>query len=246
MVLLNFLFTESNSDQPSSSKIVHHGNLRSCLKRSDSDKSVRSWMSSSPTREHRQVTFGKDSVKLIRPLFDEDLWIQTSREELNRNDQYELRTKTAEIVQYLNAHSKVCKAFSAAKKPAISGDVKKILVQGAKSGFRSLERFSPCAQQRRLQAYKFVHVLLLTYKQTRGRSGWENKCRAKSVKLSRAARNFALFMGGIDEAAARQVSHGPLSIGIKTPAIMMTPSSIMSGKKRATAQRRGSKQHRPL
>ena len=238
MALLSFLHTESSTVQSSSSKSIHNGNLRSCLKRSDSDKSTRSWMSSPPTREHRQVTFGKDSVKLIRPLFDEDLWIQTSREEINRNDQYVLQTKSSQIGPYVNAHSKAYQMFERSKNPTISGDVKKLLVQGAKSGFRTLERHWPCQQQRKLQAYRYVHVMLLTYKQTGGRKGWENKCRSKLVKLSHAARNFALFMGGIDEAAAREplsalLSPHVKSIAIETPAIIMTPPFSLSEKKEA-------------
>jgi hypothetical protein len=116
-------------------------------------------MSSPPTREHRQVTFGKDSVKLIRPLFDEDLWIQTSREEINHNDQYVLQTKSSQIGPYVNAHSKAYQMFERSKNPTISGDVKKLLVQGAKSGFRTLERHWPCQGHWTLLTFVSIFIL---------------------------------------------------------------------------------------
>lgn len=222
MALLNFSLSDNAAVEPTEiceGSVGSNGNgkLHSCLKRTDNSKSIRSWVSMSPPPMRRRVHFGTSSVKLITPLFGEDLWVKSTRAERNSTETRALQTNLLAL-RYICAYSDVLVAFFGESKPAVSSRLKKCLVQGAKHGWRTLERHSPYHIHRKLQAYKYVHQILLLYKQTRGQKGFETKIRKKSLKLTHTERNFALFMGGIDEAAARD--HEPVP---PAPARLVSP-----------------------
>ena len=199
-------FNFSAEGQPSIKTTSNDGPLRSCLKRS-SNKPVRCWRLSPstappPSRDPRKVTFGNVDIKLVRALFNEDLWNRTKIADRDNMERDYIQGDDFAVV-YIDIHARVNANFARGGRPSVSRYLRQFLLDGAKEGFRATERHSGYYRRRKEQMRINVQCILDAYWGNYGLNGWENKVRIKSEKVSKGARNFALLMGELDAEAAR-------------------------------------------